>query len=230
MQPRLIIFDFDGTLMDSQPLILEAMRAAFSHCGYPQPSDQAIRNVIGLSLHAAMAALLPQTDSKEQHRLAAAYKAAYRDLRENQNRRETLFPEARQTIEMLNAMPDIVLAIATGKSRRGLYGALEREGLRSYFVTLQTADDAPSKPHPAMLHQAMRETGIGPNRTVMIGDATFDMIMANRAGVPAIGVAWGYQRPERLRAAGAWEIAADFTDLCRRIERLRPMVQLAKEA
>ena len=213
MEPRLVVFDFDGTLMDSQHLIIEAMRRAFDAGGHPVPCDDTVRGVIGLSLDHAMAKLAPQLSHQARLALSGSYRSAYHDLRVNAEQGERLFPGARALIEALKSQPDTVLGIATGKSQRGLYGALERENLGHCFVTLQTADDAPSKPHPAMLEQAMRETGIAAKQTVMIGDAVFDMAMARNADVSAIGVSWGYHDVRDLRAAGAHHIAEDMTEL-----------------
>ncbi len=224
MELRLAVFDFDGTLMDSQRLILRAMGQAFAAAGLDVPSDDAVRGVIGLSLERAIAALAGSFDAVVRRALAEHYKAAYFALREEGAEGERLFPGARALIETLHGRPDILLGIATGKSRRGLYGALEREGLRHCFVTLQTADDAPSKPHPAMLERAMAEVGSTPARTVMIGDAVFDMAMAANAGVAAIGVAWGYHDVADLRAAGACHIASEMAALADDIERVLPPV------
>jgi phosphoglycolate phosphatase len=119
-----------------------------------------------------------------------------------------------------------VLGIATGKARRGIDRLFEREGWAHRFLTVQTADQHPSKPHPAMIRAAMAETGVGPERTVMVGDTTFDVEMALAAGVGALGVAWGYHHPEELRAAGAHGVIescermiADIDDLFARQER-----------
>ena len=113
-----------------------------------------------------------------------------------------------------------MLGIATGKSRRGIDRLFEREGWASRFLTVQTADDHPSKPHPAMIRAAMAETGVGPERTVMVGDTTFDVEMALAAGVGALGVAWGYHPPEELREAGAHGIIESCDRLLGRDRRL----------
>jgi phosphoglycolate phosphatase len=124
-----------------------------------------------------------------------------------------MFPGALEAIAGLAARPDTLLGIATGKSRRGVDRLLEREGLAGVFATIMTADDAPSKPHPAMIQQAMAETGAEANGTVMIGDTSFDILMARAASVRGIGVGWGYHDAEELTEAGAEAVAADFSEL-----------------
>jgi phosphoglycolate phosphatase len=145
--------------------------------------------------------------------IGEAYKAAFGDLRRDKAHQEPLYPGIRETLHALAKEQDVLLGIATGKSRRGLSAVLEREGLTDLFITLQTADTHPSKPHPAMLHAAMAEAGADPTRTVMIGDTTFDIGMARDAGARAIGAGWGYHPPEALAAAGAHRIVGDSLDL-----------------
>jgi phosphoglycolate phosphatase len=127
--------------------------------------------------------------------------------------RDPLFPGAREAIVQLARRDDVALGIATGKSRRGVQRILDREGWAAHFVTIQTADTAPSKPDPGMVLQAMAEAGVGPAETTMIGDTTYDVEMAVAAGARAIGVAWGYHPVPALRSAGAHAIAEDFADV-----------------
>jgi phosphoglycolate phosphatase len=124
-----------------------------------------------------------------------------------------MFPGASDAIGALSSRDDILLGIATGKSRRGVNGLLEREGLEGVFATIMTADDAPSKPHPAMIERAMDAVGAIPEDTVMIGDTTFDMLMARAASVTAIGVGWGYHEARELSEAGASAVVEDFASL-----------------
>jgi len=228
---KLILFDCDGTLVDSHHNIAEAMRRAFAELGVPYPGDAATRGIIGLSLHAAVAALAPEgTDAATLARLEEAYKRHFFRLRHEPDFHEPLFPGAREALESLAAHDDVLLGIATGKSRRGLEVLLEREGLRDYFVTLQTADDAPSKPHPGMVLRALEETGAEPHCTALIGDTRYDMQMARAAGALPIGVAWGYHPPHELKAAGAVDIAEAFDHLPERLHRLIPAAEaLARE-
>ncbi len=223
---KLVLFDCDGTLVDSHHNIAEAMRRAFAEVGVPYPGDAATRGIIGLSLHAAVTALAPEgTEPDTLRRLEEAYKQHFFQLRHEPDFHEPLFPGAREALERLAAREDVLLGVATGKSRRGLEVLLEREGLRDFFVTLQTADDAPSKPHPGMVLQALEETGAEPHRTALIGDTRYDMEMARAAGTLPIGVAWGYHPPHELRAAGAAEIAEKFSHLPEMVESLIPALE-----
>jgi phosphoglycolate phosphatase len=209
----LIVFDCDGTLVDSQHMIVEGMRRAFAAVGLPAPERAAMLRQVGLSVPEAMRAMVGEAEDALIVALAREYRAAFSELRRSETIADPLFDGAREAIEALVRRDDVLLGVATGKSRRGVTALLDREGFARHFVTLQTADDAPSKPHPAMLLQAMRETGIGPDRTVMIGDTSYDMLMARAARAEAIGVAWGYHEPEELFAAGAVEIAENFAFL-----------------
>ncbi len=208
----LAVFDFDGTLVDSQAGILRAMTEAFAVRGLPTPDGAAVRRVVGLKLDLAVAALLPEAEPDEILSVAAAYRAAFAELRRRGQLEEPLYPGAAAALAAL-AEQDMLLGIATGKSRRGLLHALERHGLREAFVTLQTADDGPSKPHPQLLRQAMDAVGARPQETVMVGDTTFDMEMAGHADVAAIGVAWGYHESAALTAAGAKRILSHYSEL-----------------
>ncbi|MFD0937746.1 HAD-IA family hydrolase, partial [Methylobacterium trifolii] len=145
--------------------------------------------------------------------LAESYKRAFQGLRRDPTYEEPLFPGMGDLVARLHARPDVRLAIATGKSRRGVEHLIEVHGWDGWFATTQTADDAPSKPDPAMLIQAMDEAGVGPDSTMMIGDTTFDMAMAVAAGVAAIGVAWGYHPPGALYGAGAVTVVETATAL-----------------
>ncbi len=209
---RLVLLDCDGTLVDSQAAIVAAMADAFAACGLGPPEHAAVRRIVGLSLPAAMAELLPRAEAPEHHRLAEAYKDAHLARRLAGEPQGELFEGALAAIDSL-AADGHVLGVATGKSRRGLDSTLERFGLRDRFAVLQTADDAPSKPHPAMVEQAMFAAGAVPESTVMVGDTTFDMTMARAAGVAAIGVAWGYHEAADLHAAGAVAVLDAFDGL-----------------
>ncbi len=236
-EPWLIVFDCDGTIVDSQHVIAEAMAHAFVAEGLTPPSLEAVRAIIGLSLFEAVARLFGETngtksnggetgrrrrtvqlgaadeDEARIHRLVARYKRAFTELRQRPGHREPLFDGARQTIERLAGLETVLLGIATGKSHVGVTRLLTREALAHCFHTIQTADTSPSKPHPDMIERAMAETGVARDRTVMVGDTTFDMEMARAAGVHAIGVGWGYHAPAALKASGARWIAPDFAAL-----------------
>jgi phosphoglycolate phosphatase len=210
---RLIVFDCDGTLVDSQHMIVEAMRTAFVETGLPVPERDLMLRQVGLSVAETMTAMTGIDDPAIVGAWSAAYRNAFFELRRVGHIPDPLFPGIREALETLSAQGDTLLGIATGKSRRGVHALIEREGWTGLFATIQTADDAPSKPHPAMLFQAMAETGAGPDTTVMIGDTSYDMAMARAAFVTAIGVAWGYHDPAELIEAGAQLIAADAAEL-----------------
>ncbi|TNF60180.1 MAG: HAD family hydrolase [Rhodobacteraceae bacterium] len=202
-RPRLILFDVDGTLVDSQADIVASMRRAFEAVGREAPPRAKILSIVGLSLDLAVAHLAPDLDATRRMVMVAAYKDEYARLRQAKGSAlsSPLYPGVWALLDRLAAMPDVMLGVATGKSRRGLDALLTSLDMRDRFVTCQTADDHPSKPHPAMILAAMEETGTGPTATVMIGDTSFDMEMARAAGVQALGVAWGYHGRDRLGAA-----------------------------
>lgn len=202
MSRRLVIFDVDGTLVDSQTDILESMTAAFLGQALPVPAPEAIKGIVGLSLPVAVTHLAPQVSEETRDALVAAYKSTYTALRlQNGAAGSPLFPGARAALERLAADPAVTLAIATGKSRRGLDGLLEAHGLGGLFASTQVADDHPSKPHPSMVLACLRETGVGAEAAVIVGDTEFDVEMGHAAGIRAIGVRWGYHPAERLARA-----------------------------
>jgi phosphoglycolate phosphatase len=217
---NLLIFDCDGTLVDSQHMIVASMEAAFDAAGLARPEPARVRGVIGLSLEEAVARLLAPADRHRAAALAEDYKGAFRALREIEAHREPLFPGVRETIAVLSARDDVALAIATGKSRRGVAAVLEREGWTRTFSSIQTADDHPSKPDPSMIIRAMLETGAERASTLMIGDTTYDIEMAVNAGVRGLGVGWGYHAPEELAAAGAHAVVQESRDLAATLTRL----------
>ena len=213
MTTRLAVFDCDGTLADSQANICRAMETAYAGAGLVAPPRDAIRGIVGLSLVEAVAALAPEADAALHHRLAADYKAAFQHLRAaGELAHEPLYDGLVAALDAL-AADGWLLGVATGKSDRGLALLLAHHGLTDRFVTLQTADRHPSKPHPSMLEQAMAEAGAAPHMTVMIGDTSYDMAMARAAGARAIGVTWGYHDEAVLRAAGAQAIVHACADL-----------------
>ena len=206
MTPKLVIFDVDGTLVDSQADILSCMAEAFAAQDLDAPQRGDVLNIVGLSLHEAMHRLAPDADLA---RLVADYKAAFAAQRLSQTHREVLYPNAVETIAALHAEPDILLAVATGKSRRGLDALLEEHDLTPYFLSTQVADTHPSKPHPSMILTALDETGVAARDAVMVGDTTFDRDMARSAGVPFVGVSWGYHAAATLGDV----VIGDFADL-----------------
>lgn len=208
---QLVIFDVDGTLVDSQDLIVAAQLSAFEACGLEPPSRARSLSIVGLSLVEAFTALVGPKGPVDA--LIVGYKAAFGKLRADPTIEEPLFPGAAEAVARFGARDDMLLGIATGKSRKGVARIFEREGWAPLFATIQTADDAPSKPDPAMILQAMAETGCRPDATVMVGDTSFDMGMARAAGVRAIGVSWGYHPVPALREAGAETVIDAFAEL-----------------
>ncbi len=209
---RLAVFDCDGTLVDSQHLITACMHQAFTAEGLPAPTQAEVRRIIGLPLQECILRLAPGQETARHGRLVEAYKAAFFAARQQPEHCEPLFDGALATLDALEA-EGWLLAIATGKSTRGALAVLEHHGIAKRFVTVQTGDTAPGKPHPAMIEQAMAEAGAAREDTVMIGDTTFDMLMARNARVRAVGVSWGYHPPEELLAAGAHTLVEAFAKL-----------------
>lgn len=209
---KLVVFDCDGTLVDSQHSICTAMIRAFEEARLTPPERLAILSVVGLSLPVAMARLLPDAEDDFHDHLAERYKLAFHALRRENAVSEPLYPGIADLVHELDAA-GWLLGVATGKSDRGLKLCLTHHGLFDRFVTLQTADRHPSKPHPSMLHTAMAEAGAAPDSTVMIGDTSFDIDMGLAAGARTIGVGWGYHPPGDLVAAGAHAVAMDSLEL-----------------
>ena len=204
---KLAVFDCDGTLVDSQANICQAMEETFRIAALPAPPRAAIRRIVGLSLVEAVRALLPEADDVLHRKMAADYKDAFFDMRTSGlMAEEPLFEGIVTVIETL-AERGWQFGVATGKSDRGLARVLAHHGLTDRFVTLQTADRHPSKPDPSMLLAAMAEVGATPDQTAMIGDTSFDMAMAKAAGARAVGVAWGYHDAHDLVRGGAQVVA-----------------------
>ena len=213
---RLVVFDVDGTLVDSQGLILTAMDSAFAGAGLaPLPREQVL-SIVGLSLPVAVGYLLPGALPEQQDRVVEGYKTAYAAARSAQA--APLYPGVASCLDRLAARDDLLLAVATGKSRRGLDAVIATHGWQGRFISLQTADGHPSKPHPSMLHAAMSDAGVGPADSVMIGDTSFDMQMAGNAGMTGFGVAWGYHTRDALIQTCAARIFDDFASLTQAIE------------
>jgi phosphoglycolate phosphatase len=200
---KLAIFDCDGTLVDSGATIRAALEQAFEAHGLECPPLDVTKKVIGLSLMEAMASLVPDADHAA---LTQTYKDAFFAMRGVGRVEEPLFDGILELLDELEG-DDWLLGVATGKSDRGLKHCLESHGLGSRFVTLQTGDRNPSKPHPAMALAAMAEAGAAPSRTIFVGDTGWDMGCARGARVGAIGAAWGYHEIEELTAEGAYSVA-----------------------
>jgi len=203
---RLAIFDCDGTLVDSGATIYRALAEAFAIHGAPLPPARECRRVIGLSLTEAMAALLPDANPDDHVALAETYKVCFMRARAEGRVEEPLFDGILDLLDTLEG-EGWLLAVATGKSDRGLRHCLNAHGIHARFVSLQTSDRHPSKPDPGMALAAIAESGATPQSSIVIGDTAFDMGMARAAGAVGIGAAWGYHEPQDLLAAGAIRVA-----------------------
>jgi phosphoglycolate phosphatase len=213
MTTRLAIFDCDGTLVDSQANICRAMEMAFAAEGLGHPDHHRVRRIVGLSLVEAMRVMLPQAEPQFHVVLADHYKNAFHELRGNGTlQQEPLYDGLTELLDRLDRQ-GWMLAVATGKSDRGLDLCLTHHGIKHRFVSLQTADRHPSKPHPSMIYQALADAGAEPHAAVMIGDTSYDMAMGVAANVRAIGVDWGYHDAAELTQAGADSIAYSMDEL-----------------
>ncbi len=201
MRLRLIVFDVDGTLVDSQAHILASMEGAFALLGRPVPQREAALSVVGLSLPVALRRLAPEVTEAEADAMVEAYKAAFQAIRLSGRLASPLYPGTRGMLDALLAEDDLLLGVATGKSRRGLDHLIALHGLEGFFATRQVADDHPSKPHPSMLLAALSETGVEAADAIMVGDTEYDIEMGRAAGMRTIGVSWGYHGRDRLSGA-----------------------------
>jgi phosphoglycolate phosphatase len=208
---KLFIFDFDGTLVDSRKLILESHRVIFGEFGFSVPSEDESLSLIGMSLELVLLQLAgPDAPVAE---MVAAYQRLLPRLRADATFAEVPFSGAADLLTALAAQNDVRLGIATGHVSHAITPALQRFGWQNIFCTVQTADKAPSKPHPGMVLQALSQAGVGADGAFMIGDTTFDMEMARAAGVRGVAVSWGYHRPDRLRSAGASHVVGSMGEL-----------------
>jgi phosphoglycolate phosphatase len=183
---RLIVFDWDGTLADSAAIIVEAIQRACADLGLPIPADSDARYVIGLGLHDALRHVTPTLAEEDYPQLSARYRVHYM----NRDPEIPLFAGADALLSALNARGHL-LAVATGKSRRGLDRALQQAGIGHHFVATRCADEGFPKPNPDMLLHLMDRLGVAAAETLMIGDTTHDLLLAANAGVEAVGVAYG---------------------------------------
>jgi phosphoglycolate phosphatase len=209
---RLAVFDCDGTLVDSGATIYTALAETFRQNGLALPPPEVSRRVIGLSLIEAMAALLPDAAAEQHLQFAEDYKRAFWQLRAVCQVEEPLFDGVIELLDRLEE-DDWLLAVATGKSDRGLRHCLESHGIHARFISLQTADRHPSKPHPSMVEQAIADADAAPETTIVVGDTSFDMAMAAAAGTTPIGAGWGYHDAQELIEAGAVAVAESPLDV-----------------
>lgn len=217
---NLVIFDCDGTLVDSQHMIVATMHETFDELKLTPVSDAEVRGIVGLSLVEAMAALMPDADAAFHEGAAERYKANfYRRRVEEAAGPDPLYDGVLDVLEALNA-DGYVLGVATGNSMRGLDRVLKEHTIGHHFVTLQTADGHPSKPHPSMVQTAILEAGSAAEQTVMVGDTSYDMMMAKNAGCAGLGVDWGYHHVDELTQAGAARVLSSFHDIPKAVKAL----------
>ncbi|MFC1749482.1 HAD family hydrolase [Pseudomonadota bacterium] len=191
---ELIVFDWDGTLMDSVAKIVASLRAAAVEAGLPALKDEQLRNVIGLGMQEAFEALYPNVEEKQQARFVDSYRHHFVVVCPKP---EALFEGVRELLNALSQQP-LRLGVATGKSRKGLDRVLANTGCGGYFHATRCADESRSKPNPHMLLELIEELGVEPDKTLMIGDSEYDMAMANAAGTDALAVTYGVHEPQRL--------------------------------
>jgi phosphoglycolate phosphatase len=199
---KLCILDCDGTLVDSQQPIIEAMSMAFRRQGLDEPTPASVKRLVGLPLADAVAALLDDGSENLVRVISDAYRAAYGELRRANGSLEPLFPGMIEALDAL-AVNGWRLAIATGKSKVGVLATLRHHDLVDRFQSIQTPDNAAGKPAPDMVFRALEETGADACAAVVVGDTAYDMLMATNAGVAGLGVTWGYHNADELHASGA---------------------------
>lgn len=210
----LLIFDWDGTLMDSAGVIAVCIQAASRDMGLPMPSREAASHVIGLGLREALEMLFPDLPEAAHPELAGHYRRHFL----SQDALIPLFDGARELLAELHAGGHL-LAVATGKARRGLDRAFEHSGLESYFHASRTADETFSKPHPAMIEELLDELAIAPERALMIGDTSHDLDMARNAGIASLAAGYGAHPAESLAEFGALAVCHNFAELAAWLRR-----------
>jgi phosphoglycolate phosphatase len=217
---KLVVFDCDGTLVDSQHMIVAAMTKAYGAHSLPLPPRDVLLSVVGLSLVEAFTKLGEGRDGFPAESLAGHYRDAFHAMRAPGSPIEPLYPGAADAIAELARRDDVVLGVATGKSQRGARLVLGHHGLLDHFTTIKTADDAPSKPDPGMVLAAMREAGVEAEDTIVVGDTVYDIAMARAAGAAGVGVTWGYHPGAALADAGALAVIDRFANLGPTLDRI----------
>ncbi|MGB9367475.1 MAG: HAD-IA family hydrolase [Xanthobacteraceae bacterium] len=220
---KLIVFDCDGTLVDSQHMIVAAMTKAYGAHSLPLPARDVLLSVVGLSLVEAFTKLGDGVEEFPAESLVGHYRDAFHAMRVPGSPVEPLYPGAADAIAELARRDDVALGVATGKSQRGVRLVLGHHGLLEHFITIQTADDAPSKPHPGMVLAAMREAGVEAEDTIVVGDTVYDIVMARAAGAAGVGVTWGYHPGAALAEAGALAVVDRFANLVPTLDRIWAM-------
>jgi phosphoglycolate phosphatase len=210
---RLIVFDCDGTLVDSQQTIITATQAALGSHDFESPCRRDILYAVGLPVDVAMRRHAPEASDDQIINMLDIYRETYQQLVQQDDRGQVMFEGMHEQIIKLGNMDDTLLGIITMKSRRGLERVVDAYDIRQFFQVLKSADDGPGKPNPDLMLDAIRETGVDASQALMVGDTSFDILMAKSAGTKAIGVGWGYQTVEELEESGADAIAETPEDL-----------------
>ncbi len=203
---KLVLFDCDGTLIDSAHIIHRCMERTFLEAGFDAPHLSSTKSVIGLTLDMAIARMLQRAVDDEVQRMAVRYKHHSVTMKARDDVEEPFYDGIWDLLQALRRRDDVLIGIVTGKSRRGLDALIDKHDLHDTIIASRTADECPSKPHPAMVLECCDGTGVKPSRTVVIGDAVYDMQMARAAGAGAIGVSWGYSTVDALEATGAHHV------------------------
>lgn len=207
---RLLIFDWDGTLVDSEARIVECMQQAALDVGWPALAPEAVRDIIGLGLPEAIARLCPGIDDTLSEQLRQAYSARFVAADQTPT---PFFPGVETGVGHLRSDADLRLAVATGKSRRGLDRAFALTGSGDWFHASRTADETRSKPDPRMLEELLEELGVAADEALMIGDTEYDMQMARALGMDRLAVAYGVHSRERLAACAPVFHAESFAEV-----------------
>jgi len=210
---KLVLFDCDGTLVDSAAIIHDCMERTFLDAGLAPPDLGTTKSVIGLTLNLAIASILGRDLDPSIDTMADRYRHHFHAIRREAGFHEPLYPGIAALIAELQRRDDVLVGMVTGKSRNGVGAVLAAHGFEKAFVVVRTAEDCPSKPHPAMVLECCGVTGIDADSTFVVGDAIYDMQMARAAGARAIGVNWGYHPPPALMQAGAERVLASPAEL-----------------
>ncbi len=214
---KLVIFDLDGTLIDTVSLVVNSLSAAFNHFGYIPPSEKEIRSISGLRIDIALRQLAPNLSNEQLNLVGEKYRQNYLHSALSANR-EPLFEGALELIDELSRRDNFLMAIATGKPMAGTKRILKEHNIINYFSSLQTPDNNKSKPNPQMIYSAMEKVGAKKENSLMIGDTVHDMHLAKNANVKSIAVGWGYHTKEELIKAGADSFTDRFDNLLKKID------------
>ncbi len=226
MMSKLVVWDVDGTLVDSRDSIFQAAITAYEAQGLAAPSYERVRQIVGLGLREAIGVISPELPDDRLDAVTQSYRDAFQAQLKVPGFIEPLYAGAAETLDRLRA-EGWKIAMATGKSRRGVESVLRMHDWADLFDSTHCSDDGPGKPHPAMLIEAMRALGCGPDRTIMVGDTAHDMRMAKSAGAYAQGVSWGFHTRAEVLAGGADHVADDFTSLNRQLDAFAEALKAA---